>query len=189
MPLLNSADRKEIIGRRREQVGQLRAKGMTIREIEKMLPLLVPPIVDEKGEPWSRSTIHKDLVALLKEWNASAQAYIGEHIARQLAELTEAKREARQQKDLQAWARFMALEMKLLGTAAPEKSEDWSGRDWQEYVQQVARETGRDIEQVKRDVIDEAQRLLAANTARRAAVHPAGGDEAGQPGGAAPGAA
>lgn len=134
---------------RRELVGQLRAKGMTVREIAAALA------ASKEHIEVSHVTIASDLKALKKQWAANAEAYIGEHIARQLAELEEAKREARQKNDLDVWARLFALEMKLLGTDAPQKFEDWTGRDWREY----ASEHGY----TEAEVIAEAERIIAAS--------------------------
>lgn len=134
---------------RRELVGQLRAKGMTVREIATALASAKEPI------SVSHVTIASDLKALKKQWAAHAEAFIGEHIARELAELEEAKREARQQGNLDTWARLLSLEMKLLGTDAPQKFEDWTGQDWREY----ARQNGY----TESEVIAEAERIIAAS--------------------------
>lgn len=156
---------KEIVARRQEAVGELKAKGLTIREI--LVGLEEQGVVAPDGQPWTRSTIHRDLQHLLKVWREQAQAHIGEHVARQLAELTEAKREAWRQKDLTNWARLFALEMKLLGTDAPQKFEDWTDRDWREY----ASANGL----TEAEVVAEAERLIAEAQSRRALSAPGGG--------------
>ena len=145
---LNTSQR-DIIVKRRELVGQLRAKGMTVREIAAALAASKDRI------EVSHVTIASDLKALKKQWAANAEAYIGEHIARELAELAEAKREARQQGNLDTWARLLALEMKLLGTDAPQKFEDWTGQDWREYAKQHG--------YTESEVIAEAERIIAAS--------------------------
>lgn len=145
---LNTAQRDMVI-RRRELVGQLRARGMTVREIAAALAAQKDPI------EVSHVTIASDLKALKKQWAANAERFIGEHVARQLAELEEAKREARQSKNLDTWARLLALEMKLLGTDAPQKFEDWTGQDWREYAKQYG--------YTETEVIAEAERIIAAS--------------------------
>lgn len=145
---LNTSQRDMVI-RRRELVGQLRAKGMTVREIAAALAAAKDPI------EVSHVTIASDLKALKRQWAEHAEAFIGEHIARELAELQEAKREARQQGNLDTWARLLGLEMKLLGTDAPQKFEDWTGQDWREY----AREHGY----TESEVIAEAERIISAS--------------------------
>lgn len=157
---LNTSQR-DIITKRRELVGQLRAKGMTVREIAAALA------ASKEHIEVSHVTIASDLKALKKQWAANAEAFIGEHIARELAELEEAKREARQQGNLDTWARLLALEMKLLGTDAPQKFEDWTGQDWREY----AREHGY----TEAEVIAEAERIISAS-AGGASVDQAAGD-------------
>lgn len=139
-----------VITARREIVGQLCAKGMTTREIAAALAA-------RKDMPFNVShvTISKDIIVIKKQWRANAEAAISEHIERQLAELEEAKREARQQGNLEVWARLFALEMKLLGTDAPQKFEDWTEQNWQEY----ARQHGLS----ETEVIAEAESIIAAS--------------------------
>lgn len=155
--LMDNRDRKEIISRRQEAVGKLRAKALSIREIEQALPGL--QIVDENGKPWSRATIHKDLKALLEQWRASAQVSISEHVSRQFAELQAAKHDARERDDLKTWAQLFSLEMKLLGTDAPQKFEDWTDKDWREYA------SAHGLSEA--DVIAEAERIIAEAQGRR----------------------
>lgn len=158
---LNAAQR-DMITYRRELVAQYRAKGMYTREIAKALAA-------RKDDPIevSHVTIASDIKAIKKQWQKNADTFIGEHIARELAELEEAKREARQKGDLDTWARLLSLEMKLLGTDAPQKFEDWTGQDWREYAQQHG--------YTEADVIAEAQRIIAAS-ASGAFVDSAGSD-------------
>jgi DNA-binding transcriptional MerR regulator len=150
-----NTSRKDEIQRRRESVGQLRAKGMTIREIAAQLPLLKKPIINRDGTPFTHVTVALDLKAIKKIWQANAQIAISEHIERQLAELQEAKREARQQGNIDTWARLFALEMKLLGTDAPQKFEDWTGQDWRDYARQHG--------YTESEVIAEAERIISAS--------------------------
>lgn len=137
----------DLVKRRRELVGQLRARGMTTREIAEALAHLKDPI------NVSHVTIAADLNVIRKIWQDNAQVAISEHVEREFAELQEAKREARQNNDLDAWARLFALEMKLLGTDAPQKYEDWTGQDWREYAKQ------HNIDEA--DVIAQAERIAA----------------------------
>ncbi len=158
-----NGSRNDTVYMRRELVGQLRAKGMTVREIARALANRSDPI------EVSHVTVANDLKVIKRQGQANAESFIGEHIARQLAELEEAKREARQAGNLDTWARLFALEMKLLGTDAPQKFEDWTGQDWREY----AREHGY----TEAEVIAEAERIIAAS-AGGASVDQAAGNTA-----------
>jgi hypothetical protein len=71
-------------------------------------------------------TIKKDIDALRREWRREAKIKTEVHMARQLAELAEVKREAWKDGDLDIVLKALTTEMKLLGTGAPDKVEiDW----------------------------------------------------------------
>lgn len=150
MPINTS--RTDAVHMRRELVGQFRAKGMTTREIVKALASLKDPI------NVSHVTVSTDIKAVVKIWQANAQVAISEHIERELAELAEAKREARQQNNLDTWARLLALEMKLLGTDAPQKIEDWTGRNWRDAAQRE----GHDANELFAAMVEAARARIAA---------------------------
>ena len=77
----------------------------------------------ETGEPWSLRTIGYDIVALQKQWEKEAQKDIIKHKARELAELGEHRKSAWGQREIGEVRLGIALEMKLLGTAEPERKE------------------------------------------------------------------
>ena len=106
---LNNSE-KEAIAKRREKVSELRAEYKTLRQIADVLGV-------------SHVTIASDCKFNLREWHKRAEAKTGEHIARQLSEIEEAKRLARKDKNPDAIIRALALEVKLLGTASPDKVE------------------------------------------------------------------
>lgn len=120
MALSNSGN--DIIKRRREAVARLRVYGMTEREIVAALPK--QDIINPKtGEPFANGTIHNDLEALRVEWCANAAVPTAEHHARELAEIQAIKRQAFLDRDGNLALKSVEKEMKLLGTAAPEKIE------------------------------------------------------------------
>lgn len=73
----------------------------------------------DSGEPWTLTTIHRDIQAIHTEWQRAAQKAIKKHKARQLAELAEVRRQAWHDNDMAAVLRAISLEMQLLGTEAP----------------------------------------------------------------------
>lgn len=115
-----------IIQRRRLRVAELRLMGATQRAIWQALAdggqggvgRMVNP---ETGEPFSLGTINNDIKALEKEWHTEASRHTSEHMARQLAEIQKIKIQAFTQKNPHLALRAIETEMKLLGTAAPQK--------------------------------------------------------------------
>lgn len=75
------------------------------------------------GEPVNKSTISRDWNHALENWQEEAVKDVSEHFARQKAELSELKRLAWGKKNVSEVRQIIALEMKLLGTAKPEKKE------------------------------------------------------------------
>lgn len=114
---MNNSHRAEMM-RRRENVAQMRLRGLTQREIVALLANLPNgPIIASLG------TVNNDLKAMDAEWRARAAEAIDARKARQLAEIDEAKRKAWAGNDLQALARFIKLESDIFGTAAAVKVE------------------------------------------------------------------
>lgn len=112
----------QIMVARREKVAQLRVKGLTQREITNALT--EKGIVNPRtGEPYTIMCINRDCAALDAEWRERAAADTDTLRGAQLAEIRQARRSAWAGNDLNAVYRGMELEIKLLGTAAPERSE------------------------------------------------------------------
>lgn len=109
----NQSAREDAIAVRREYVARLSAAGMSSREIEAKLAKLKPPIVAD------HSTICNDLNELRPLLLEAVNTDPVNHLAREFAELQEAKRRAWRRSDLRVWTRLMNLEMRLLGTMAP----------------------------------------------------------------------
>lgn len=152
---------------RRASVAKLRARGLSLRAISAELAKLDPKDINpDTKEPWSIVTIKEDVDLLKDEWRATALLDIGDHIARQYAEIQEAKRACWNDGDLTNLVRVIALEMRLLGTEAPAKIDDWTNKDWQEY----ARANGLNAE----DVLAEAEAILTGATGGMASP-PTGG--------------
>jgi hypothetical protein len=105
----------------------------------------------ETGKPWSLGTVNADCQALEAEWRAAALADTTEHQGRVWAELSEVKRAAWQEHDLQAVLRALKQECDLLGLNAPERV------DLSLYVEQLAEQYGWD----KARALAEADRILA----------------------------
>lgn len=126
---------KEVTEKRREIVASLMARGM--RQAEVVIQLGTEMIIrggdainnpsyivnPNTLEPFDKATINRDFKYLLKGWRENALMDSDDHFSRQLAELTELRRAAWARKDLAEVRQCLALEMKLLGTARPEKLE------------------------------------------------------------------
>lgn len=110
-----------IEAKRLELVAALRLRGRTQREIQQALAgqMLNPAT----NEPYSLGTINADIKRLEKQWRKAAADTIGEHKARQLAEISEVKRQAWNDKDTGAVLRALDLEANILGTKAAVKSD------------------------------------------------------------------
>lgn len=150
-----NAGKKAQIDYRRERVAQLSAQGMTTREIAVSLSKSDPPIVADDGSALSHVTIAADLKAIKKLWRKASVSAIDEHIARQLAEIQEAKRDARRADDLSNWTRLETLEIELLGTKASAKIELTGARGGPVQTQAVP----PDMETLKRMVKEKVEEL------------------------------
>ena len=115
---------RPVIAARRQRVAGLKLRGLRSREIQAALADSARGMLNpETGEPWSLRTIGYDIAALSKEWEKQAAKDIREHKARELAELMEHRKSAWGQRELAEVRLGIALEMKLLGTAEPERKE------------------------------------------------------------------
>lgn len=112
---LNSAN-DAIEAKRLELVAALRLRGRTQREIQQALAgqMLNPAT----NEPYSLGTINGDIKKLEKAWRKSAADTIDKHKARQVAEISEVKRQAWNDKDTATVLRAIDLEANILGTKA-----------------------------------------------------------------------
>ena len=112
---------RAVIAARRRMVAGFKLRGLRSREIQAALAedMMNP----ETGEPWSLRTIGYDIAALHKQWEEESAKDIGEHKARELAELGEHRKSAWAEKELGEVRLGLALEMKLLGTQEPERRE------------------------------------------------------------------
>lgn len=122
----DNTSKETIIQRRRLRVAELRLMGASQRDIWKALAdggqggvgRMINP---ETNEPFSLGTINSDIKALEKEWREEAARHTNDHQARQLAEIQRIKIQAFTQKNPHLALRAIETEMKLLGTAAPQK--------------------------------------------------------------------
>lgn len=114
--------RQGAIDRRRLEVARLLLKGFSQREITAELEAMgcVNP---DSQKPYSLMAINVDCKRLTQEWRERAAADVDDILGQQLAEIREARRAAWKDGDLNAVYRGMELEIKLLGTSAPEKRE------------------------------------------------------------------
>lgn len=123
MTLTNGAH-NDIARHRREAVAQLRLMGYTEWEITHKLASGKNPVLNpQTGKPYSRDTIHNDLVLLRDKWVENASQSTGEHQVRQLAEIQSIKRQAFLDRDGNLALKAIDREIKILGTSAPEKLE------------------------------------------------------------------
>lgn len=104
---------------RRRKVAELRLRGLSEAEIASKLAQNSELHNPQTGKPYSRVTVHNDLVALRDEWRAESLRDIAIHKAIQLAEIREARREAWKKSDLNMVSKFLQQEINLLGTDAP----------------------------------------------------------------------
>ena len=126
---------QEVIDKRREMVASLLARGMRQIEIVNQLGVeylmrngervknpshLINPVTQE---PFDKATINRDVQFLRKQWRESAAEDAEEMLSRQLAELREARRVAWGRGDMDEVRLNMLAEIKLTGTARPEKKE------------------------------------------------------------------
>lgn len=109
--------------RRREAVARLRVRGLSVRSIAQALATLDPPIINEDGKPYGKSTIQADIDALREQWREDSGRAIAEHHAEQLAQLREVQREAWRDKDLDLVLKTHDRIARILGTDAPTKQE------------------------------------------------------------------
>jgi hypothetical protein len=107
---------------RRMWVARFSAIGMKLYEITEKLAE-IPILNPDTGEPYDVSTISRDITEIESRWRADIAAEVGEHKARQLAELREARRKAWAQNDVGEVRLSIATEMKLLGTESPDRHE------------------------------------------------------------------
>ena len=133
--LAPKAPPQEVIDKRRNMVASLLARGMTQIEITNQLgaqyiirdgqerpnpSYLINPIT---SEPFDKATINRDVQYLRKQWRENAEEVIEELLSKQLAEIREARRVAWARGDIEEVRLSIALEMKLTGTAKPERKE------------------------------------------------------------------
>jgi hypothetical protein len=123
------------IDKRRDMVASLMARGM--RQIEIVNQLGLPTIVrngteipnpsylvnPESGLPFDKSQINRDVQFLRKKWRENAEEETEELLSQQLAELREARRVAWARGEMDEVRLNMVAEIKLTGTAKPEKKE------------------------------------------------------------------
>lgn len=110
---------RDVAIRRRQLVASLRLRGQTEQEIADALSKSPHGINPVTSKPWASGTVHNDLVALRQEWRAESMRDIATHKAQQLAEIREARKKAWEKTNLLMVARFLEMEIRLLGTDAP----------------------------------------------------------------------
>ena len=121
-PLPQRKRDSQLIIARREQVARLRLKGLSQREIVRELAEM-GVLNPETGKHYKVMSINRDCQELDREWRERQAADTDQLRGTQLAEIREARRVAWKNNDLNAVYRGMELEIKLLGTAAPDRSE------------------------------------------------------------------
>jgi N-acyl-D-aspartate/D-glutamate deacylase len=128
---------------RRMWVARFSAIGMKLYEITEKLAE-IPILNPDTGEPYDVSTISRDITEIESRWRADIAAEVGEHKARQLAELREARRKAWAQNDVGEVRLSIATEMKLLGTESPDRHE-FSGTVNSEVTHNIDGDTAETI--------------------------------------------
>lgn len=132
---MGKTTRQRIKVLRQEYVSSLLLRGMSQRKITEVLATPTITVSGKEkpnpfycvnpatGMPFNLSQINRDIKELEQRWRERSAAHVDEHRARQLAELEEVKHRAWEYGDLESVIRALTLEMKLMGTAKPEKQE------------------------------------------------------------------
>ncbi len=150
-----------VMNLRRQRVAQLRVMGLTQRDIWKALAQGdaqgTGRIINPKTrEPYSLGTINNDIQTLEQEWRDEAAKDTALHQSRQLAEIQAIKVKAFSQQNPELALKAINTEIKLLGTAAPQRIElDVSFELVMEFVDAV-RKLGHEPEPFMRKTIDRA---------------------------------
>lgn len=106
---------KADIERRRAEIARLLGEGLNAGEIYQAMR---NPVTKE---PYALSTIYLDLEALEHRWKQEGLLETNKRIERQLSRIQAGYDMAVERRDLKAMAKFVELEIKLTGTAAPDK--------------------------------------------------------------------
>lgn len=170
----NNGTKSEVKAARQLEVARLRVKGLSFREIVENLAgrKLVNPLT---GEPWSLSILIRDGRELDAAWRKAAAGDIAAAKGRQLAEIQEARREAWGFMDLNQVRQLIKLEMELLGTEAPRRTEV-AGPDGGPVV--VRDETAEMSDDILRHRLGEFGRVAALLAAGGGGESPAADDGA-----------
>lgn len=107
---------------RRELVAKWRLRGLTYREISRMIYEVDGLTNPKTGKPYSYVTIKKDLDDLTDEWRGNARGYIEDSRALLLAELENLKRVGWQVMDLDLVRGIIKDIRDMLGADAPRRS-------------------------------------------------------------------
>jgi hypothetical protein len=122
MPVNQSPDtlsRPLRVALRRRQVASLRLReGLSEAEIAQRM---FEQGYNNKGKPWSQSTISSDLRAVHEDWQKRAAEDIGAHKQRIIAELGEVKAAAWLEKSYGDILRAIEKECKILGVDSPDR--------------------------------------------------------------------
>lgn len=152
---INNKSVQDNIIRRRALVAKLRLRGFTLDAIA--LKLLEAGISNPfTGKAYSKVTIKKDLDAMKEEWRRVAADDIEVHQQRQLAEIAEVKTMAWSDRDGALALRAIDLEMRLLGTKAPDKLDVNMNINYSLVIELVEaiKSEGDDYERVFRRLIE-----------------------------------
>jgi hypothetical protein len=111
--------------RQTEIVAQLGSPTITRREGGQMKEYPNPSYMvnPESLQAWDKATISRDIAALRTQWRKSAEVDSDDYFGAQMAELQEVKRRMWAKDDMWGVARAIELEVKLTGTAKPQKLE------------------------------------------------------------------
>lgn len=115
---LNSSG-KDLVAKRRREVAYWRLRGLALAEIADKIAEREDLRNPRTGKPYSSVTIHNDLEALRREWHQESLRDIAADKSEQLAEIREARRKAWDLGNLTMIAKFLQMEIDLLGTDAP----------------------------------------------------------------------
>lgn len=146
----------DIITQRRSRVSALRLRGLTQRQIWSALAHgdatgAGQMLNARTGKPFSLGSINKDIQTLEDEWRKDAARNTDIHQGRQLAEIQLIKTLAFNRNDPELALKAVSLEMKLLGTSAPARSEV-AVIDWRSDVLELLRKGKITPEQAREEL-------------------------------------
>lgn len=136
--------------KRMDAVARLRARGMTVTEIQERLAEESSGIKDPDGKPWGWRVIWQDCDVISELWKKRHQETVDEIVPALLAELREVRRAAWSAGDLNAVLASIRQERAMLGLDEPKKIE--IGLNMRARIEQLARLYGFSVDEIQAEL-------------------------------------